>query len=403
MTLSKDDHSKLAGTISARTGERHRDHEWPRPESIPIYQTSVFTFDDVDDVLEYYADKPPGRYLYSRNGNPNVVSMQEVVAQLEHAESACASASGMGAISAAIMAACNAGDHVLLSREIYGGTLVLLRTLLQRFSISVSLADFTNLSEVVASLTPSTRLIIGESITNPLLSVVDIKRLAELAHDAGALLMIDNTFATPIVIRPIEFGADIVVHSATKYLGGHSDVSGGVICGSRAFIEQASHVITTLGSNLAPFDAWLIARGIKTLPLRFKQQCHNAETLAKWFHDDERVQSVYYPALSTHTTYQLAKKQFDEQLYGAIVTIGLKGDKKVVNSFMRATPSLPFAPSLAGVTTSLSHPWTTSHRGFTEQERLAFGITEGLIRISVGVENVQDLIEEINAGLIATT
>ncbi len=400
--MQQHDHNKQASTISARTGERHHDHEWPRPESMPIYQTSVFTFDDVDDVLEYYTDRPPGRYLYSRNGNPNVVSMQEIVAQLEHAENACASASGMGAISSAIMATCSAGDHVLLSREIYGGTLVLLRTLLHRFSITVSLADFTNLSEVVSSLTPATRLIIGESITNPLLSVMDIKALADIAHDAGALLMIDNTFATPIVVRPIELGADIVVHSATKYLGGHSDVSGGVICGSNAFIEQANHVIATLGSNLAPFDAWLIARGIKTLPLRFKQQCLNAQTLAKWLANDERLQHVYYPALSTHSTHHLAKNQFAEELYGAIVTIGLKGNKDAVNAFMRAAPSLPFAPSLAGVTTSLSHPWTTSHRGFTEQERLAFGITEGLIRISVGVENIQDLIEEINDGLIAT-
>lgn len=386
-------------TASARTATHNHASEWPRPETQPIYQTSVFTFTDVDDVMEYYQDRPAGRYLYSRNGNPNVSAVEASVAALEGAEAACFSASGMGAISAAVMALCSASDTVLVSQDIYGGTLVFLRQVLAQFDVRVLLADFTDLTAVGDALARgSVRLLIAESLTNPLMRVPDLQGLADLAHAAGAQLMVDNTFATPLALRPLAYGADLVAHSATKYMGGHSDVSGGVICGRAQLVERIRSVITAVGSNLSPFDAWLIARGLKTLPLRFAKQCANATELAAFFAAQPAIQATWHPSLASHPEHARAKATLDGY-FGAIVTIHLKDDLAVVNRFMRAIPEIPFAPSLAGVTTSLSHPWTTSHRGFSEEERRAFGISEGLIRVSVGIEHAKDLLQEFGRAL----
>ncbi len=391
---------KHSDTISARIGQHLHDEEWPRPEVMPIYQTSVFTFTDVDDVVEYYEQKPPGRYLYSRNGNPNVTAVERAIADLEGAPAASASASGMGAISSAIIAICKTGDHVLMAREIYGGTLVLLRGVLARYGVTLSLVDATDLAAVQSALTDHTALVIAESISNPLLSVTDIAGLAEVTHQAGAKLLIDNTFATPLSIQPLALGADLVVHSATKYFGGHSDVSGGVVCGSQELIEGVRSVVATVGANLSPFDAWLIARSIKTLSLRFRRQCDTALQLAQWLEAEQLVREVFYPGLEQHPHYSLAKASLNS-LFGAIISIRLRDDLATVNRFMRALPSIPFAPSLASVVTTLSHPWTTSHRGFTEEERLAFGITPGLIRLSIGTEHVEDLKNELGIALTA--
>ncbi|MCY0877013.1 MAG: aminotransferase class I/II-fold pyridoxal phosphate-dependent enzyme [Firmicutes bacterium] len=394
-------HSWHSETASARTAKTDPEAEWPRPETQPIYQTSVFTFTDVDDVMEYYASRPAGRYLYSRNGNPNVTAVEDAVATLEGAEAACFSASGMGAISAAVMAMCQAGDNVLVSQDIYGGTLVFLRQVLASYQVKVTLADFTDLASVAAILAESTvRLLIAESLTNPLMRVPDIGRLADLAHSRGAVLLIDNTFATPLAVHPLALGADLVAHSATKYMGGHSDVSGGVVCGSLSQIDRVRAVITAVGSNLSPSDAWLIARGLKTLPLRFAKQCTNATQLASFFAAHPAVHATWHPSLTSHPEHAHAKATL-QGYYGAIVTIQLADDIAVVNRFMRALPEIPFAPSLAGVTTSLSHPWTTSHRGFSEDERRAFGISEGLVRVSVGIEHIDDLLQEFGRGLAA--
>lgn len=385
-------------TQSARIGDRDFDAEWPRPETQPIYQTSVFTFSDIDDVLEYYEDRPSGRYLYSRNGNPNVTTLETSLSQLEEAEAACFAASGMGVISAAIMAVCKAGDRVLISQDIYGGTLVFLRNVLAQYNVQVALTDFTDIRAVRQELATRTALLIAESLTNPLLRVPDIGALAALAHEHGALLLVDNTFATPLAIRPLSLGADLVAHSATKYLGGHSDVGGGGVCGKAELIDRVRAVIAAVGANLAPFDAWLIARGMKTLPLRFAKACDNATSLAAFFAVQPAVQAVWHPSRPDHPEHARALAILNGY-YGAIVTIRLADDFEVVNRFMRALPSIPFAPSLAGVTTTLSHPWTTSHRGFSETERRAFGISVGLVRISIGIEHSLDLQQEFQTAL----
>lgn len=391
-------HQKHPETRNARTGERNRAEEWPRPETQPIYQTSVFTFDDIEDVLSYYGERPPGRFLYSRNGNPNVATLDVALAEMESAEAACFSSSGMGAISAAVMAVCRSGDCVLVSQDIYGGTLVFLRNVLANFQVAVALADFTDLEAVQAAMTPAVRLLIAESITNPLLRVPDIAALASVAKAYGALLLVDNTFATPLGMQPITLGADLVVHSATKYMGGHSDVSGGGVCGSALLIERVRAVITAVGSNLAPFDAWLIARGLKTMPLRFSKACENAEALAAFFANSPVIQKVWHPSLIEHPEHARAQTLLHGYT-GAIVTIHLPDKLEQVSRFMRALPSIPFAPSLAGVSTTLSHPWTTSHRGFSEEERRLYGISEGLVRVSVGIEHIEDLRKEFGDAL----
>lgn len=380
-------------TAGARADAPRGYRETPRPETMPIYQTSVFSFADVDDVTEYHESRPAGRYLYTRNGNPNVDTLAESVAAWEQADAACAAASGMGAISGVLFALCRAGDHILLSRDIYGGTFVLARTILERFGVTVSTADLSDASEVERAVTARTSLIVAESIANPLLQVADIPALADAAHERGALLMIDNTFATPFLCRPLALGADLVVHSATKYIGGHSDVSAGAVCGAGELVARVQQAIVTVGASLSPFEAWLAVRGVKTFHLRMERQCANALHLAKTLALDGRVQ-VHYPGLPSHPQHRLAQERLGGH-FGAIVTIRLPGGGDQVNRFMNALPDIPFAPSLAGVRTTLSHPWTTSHRGFPEEDRLASGITPGLVRISVGIEEPGDLTNEI--------
>lgn len=384
-------------TAGARADAPHRVREAPRPETMPIYQTSVFSFVDVDDVMDYYEEHPPGRYLYTRNGNPNVDVLAESVAAWEKAPAACAAASGMGAISGALLALCQTGDHILMSRDIYGGTFVLAHTILERFGVTLSTADLSDTAAAKRAITPRTRLIVAESIANPLLQVADIRALAGLSRQQGALLLIDNTFATPLLCRPLLEGADLTVHSATKYIGGHSDVSAGVVCGNEDLVARVRQAIATVGATLSPFDAWLAVRGVKTLHLRMERQCDNALRLSEALAADGRVK-VHYPGLPSHPQHRLAQERFAGR-FGAIVTICLPDDIEQVNRFMNALPDIPFAPSLAGVRTTLSHPWTTSHRGFSEEQRTACGITPGLVRISVGIEHPDDLTSEIRSAI----
>ncbi|KUO95542.1 trans-sulfuration enzyme family protein [Ferroacidibacillus organovorans] len=388
---------KHLATRAARLDETHLHGEAPRPEVTPIYQSSVYRFDDTCDVLEYYEAKPNGRYLYGRNGHPNSTVLENALAALENASGAVSAASGMGAISAAVLSVCAAGDHVILSQDIYGGTLVLLRTVLARFGVSMSLLDLTDEPTLKRALERKTKLVIGESIANPLLTILDIAKTAEICHRFGALLMIDNTFATPALITPLSLGADIVVHSTTKYMGGHSDVSGGVVCANDPLIEEIRQTSVAIGTAQTPFDAWLVARGVKTLSLRVEKQCENATKLAAFLVALSCCE-VIHPSLATHPGHELAKHQFHNR-YGAMLSIRVPDDLVIVDEIMHRLPSIPFAPSLAGVTTTLSHPYTTSHRGFTEEERSAFGITRGLIRISVGIEDIADLTSEFAEAL----
>jgi len=366
----------------------------PQQESskaTPIYQTSVFAFPGLEEVEQYYEGER--QYLYTRNGNPNQAELAAAVASLEEAESGVSAASGMGAIMAGLLAVLQPGDHLLVSHEIYGGTYALLHKELSRFQIEMETVDLTRIQSLKDYVRPTTRLFYMETITNPLLTVADMPRWLKEARELGLVTMVDNTFATPYLVRPVRYGADLVVHSATKYIGGHSDVTAGVLVGRRELIKRATEIVVNFGASLSPFEAWLTARGLKTLAVRMERQCENARRVADFLRGHPAVQTVYYPSES-------ATVFFHRPLQGAMVSFTLRDEEKIYD-FYRSMTWIKFAPSLAGVETSVSHPVTTSHRAFSEEQRLATGITKGLVRLSVGIEAWEDIVAELQAALVS--
>ncbi|MFY0544295.1 trans-sulfuration enzyme family protein [Brevibacillus sp. H7] len=358
-------------------------------KATPIYQTSVFAFPGLEEVEQYYAGERD--YLYTRNGNPNQTELADAVATLEQAEKGVSAASGMGAIMAGLLAVLKPGDHILASHEIYGGTYALLHKELSRFHIELECIDLTRLSTLTEHVRPNTRMLFLETITNPLLTVVDMPFWIKEAKNHGLIVMIDNTFATPYLVRPIAFGADLVVHSATKYIGGHSDVTAGVLVGRGDLIDRAREIVVNYGASLSPFEAWLTARGLKTLALRMERQCDNAKQVAAFLCTHPAVKATYYPDEKSASFFHHRKQ-------GAMVSFCLADESKIYH-FYRSLNWIKLAPSLAGVETSVSHPVTTSHRAFTEEQRQATGITMGLVRLSVGIEAVEDIIQELNQAL----
>ncbi|WP_338463443.1 PLP-dependent aspartate aminotransferase family protein [Brevibacillus borstelensis] len=359
-------------------------------KATPIYQTSVFAFSSLEDVERYYAGE--GGFLYTRNGNPNQHELADTVARLEEAEAGVSAASGMGAIMAGLLSVLGPGDHVLASHEIYGGTYHLLFHELAKLGISAEGIDLNRLDSLDKHIRSNTKLFFMETITNPLLTVVDMPYWIQQAKSYGLTVMVDNTFATPYLVQPTLFGADLVVHSATKYIGGHSDVTAGVLVGSKELIERARQVIVNYGASLSPFEAWLTARGLKTLALRMEKQCDNASRVAQFLKDHPAVKETLYPD-AEHTAFFVRPKQ------GAMVSFTLADESRVYN-FYRSLRWIKLAPSLAGVETSVSHPVTTSHRALSEEQRSASGITMGLVRLSVGIEAAEDIMEELNRALL---
>ncbi|MBC6607090.1 aminotransferase class I/II-fold pyridoxal phosphate-dependent enzyme [Hymenobacter sp. BT188] len=368
------------------------------PKITPIYQTSVFKFEDLDGIAQYF-DEPGSRYMYSRNGNPNSDELAEAVNRLESGQGAIATGSGMAAILAAILAYCEAGDHVLCAADIYGGSAVLLNLELSRLGISVSYVPFEELYDLKPHLQSRTRLLLAETMSNPLLRVVDLKALAEECHQHGVKLVIDNTFATPLLTRPIEYGADITLHSVTKYLAGHSDVTAGVVVAATTeTVARLRQIGMTLGLTLSPMESWLAVRGLKTLRLRVKEHSSNAQAIAEMLDRHPVVQEVNYPGLPSHAEHQLAARQGGTQ-FGGMLSFRLPDDENLVNQFMRRSLRFPFAPSLAGVDSSLSHPLSTSHRSLSPEQQQRLGITVGLVRLSVGIELKEELIADLEQAL----
>ncbi|WP_017470711.1 trans-sulfuration enzyme family protein [Amphibacillus jilinensis] len=343
----------------------------------PIYQTTAFKFKDLEDIEKFYqGDKD---YLYSRVGNPNTDELGAAVALLEHADAGVAASSGLAAILIGVLSLAKAGDHVIASKDIYGGTYELFTTELDDFGIEVSFVDFTDHQAIVSAITNKTTLIYSESITNPLLRVEDIETIAKLAKQYQLKTMIDNTFATPYLIQPLDLGIDLVVHSATKYLGGHSDVTAGVVVGDQESIEKVKRKAINLGTTLSPFEAWLACRGLKTLDVRMERQVRNARKLADALAANPAVGCVYYPSHAS------------EKGNGAIVTIDLTGFCDTA-TFFKGLDWVKIVPTLAGVETSVSYPQTTSHRALSLEVQEQLGITDGLVRISVGIESIDDII-----------
>lgn len=343
----------------------------------PIYQTTAFAFRDLEDLEGFYHGK--SNYLYTRVGNPNSDELAAAVANIEGAPAGVATSSGISAILAGILSVVKAGDHIVATNDIYGGTYQLLSSELKDFGIDVTFVSFENAEEIEKNIRENTKLLYTESVTNPLLRVENIDRVVEIAKKHNLLSMVDNTFATPYLINPYVKGVDIVVHSATKYIGGHSDVTAGVVVGHADLVAKARTKVVNLGLNLNPFEGWLGVRGIKTLSVRMERHVSNAQRLANALKDHPGVNKVYYPEFVS------------EKGNGAIVTIDISG-KCDVSTFFKSLSWIKIVATLAGVETSVSYPIGTSHRNLPSEMRENLGINDGVIRISVGIEDADDII-----------
>ncbi|MFC7321144.1 trans-sulfuration enzyme family protein [Halobacillus campisalis] len=353
-------------------------------KATPIYQTSAFTFKDLDHLESYYSGDTP--YLYTRENNPNTDELGRTVANLEAAPAGVAASSGISAIMAGILSIAESGDHIVAAEDLYGGTHHLITKQLASFGIEYTMVSFSDLEAVEQAIKPNTKLIYTESISNPFLRVEDIEGLVKLAKERGLKTMVDNTFATPYLLQPYTMGVDLVAHSATKYIGGHSDVTSGVVVGHEDLIDNAKKKVIGLGTNLSPFEAWLTQRGSKTLALRMKQQSSNAEQLASALKEDEGVERVYYP------------EQVSDRGKGAIVTIKLNQSVNL-ESFFKSLGWIKIAPTLAGVETTVSYPIRTSHRSLTDEERDKVGIDDYVVRLSIGIEEAEDIIAQFKKAI----
>jgi len=373
-----------------------------RPLGTPVYRTAGFSFSSAQEYAAVLGDQIPG-YSYSRIDNPTVDAFARAVAALEGANlqrwpAAQAFASGMAAISGVFLSFARAGAHVVASAAIYGGTYSLLRNVLSRFGVDTEFVDIADLDVVSAAMRSATRIVFAETIANPTTAVADLKRLAEIAHERGALLVIDSTLAPPVICRPLEHGADLVVHSATKYIGGHSDVTGGVVTGALELITQIRATRIDTGGSLSPDDAFQLRRGLETLPVRVRRQCATASVFAATMAKHPAVAYVDYPGLPTHPGHDLARRLFDAGpegvRFGAIVTVTPYGGREAGLAFASRLRLAAAASSLGGTHTVVSHVASTTHRQLDERALGAAGIDAGAVRFSIGLEDADDLISD---------
>jgi cystathionine beta-lyase/cystathionine gamma-synthase len=360
-----------------------------RPISVPIYQTSGFVFED-PAVFADGMGRPDGAFVYGRLSNPTVRSLEEAVAGLEGGVAAVATGSGMGAINSVLLGLLKSGDHVIAQTALYGGTAYVFADLEARYGIEVTYVHEADPAAVRAAVRPSTKVLYLETIANPMTQVADLPGMSAAAREAGVVTVVDNTFASPILCRPIEHGADVVVHSTTKYLSGHTDVLGGVAVFATSELHRKiwSYALE-LGATADPFAAWLTLRGIQTLPLRMDRHCSNTRLLATRLTDHPAVSAVHWPGLPSHPSYDVAAKLMPD--FGGVFSFDLAGGRAAGEAFMRSVRLALLAPSLGGVETLLLHPATTSHRSLSAAELAAAGIGEGTIRVAVGIEHHEDL------------
>lgn len=365
----------------------------------PIYQTSTFVFDNAEQGGRRFALEEGG-YIYTRLGNPTNTQLEEKVALLEGAEACVSTASGIGAITSALWTALKAGDHVVASKTLYGCTYAMFNHGISRYGVEITFVDAANLDEVKAAMRENTKVVYLETPANPDLKLVDIEAVSKVAHETeGCIVMVDNTFCTPYIQRPLELGADVVVHSATKYLNGHGDVIAGFVVGKLDFINQVRlfGIKDMTGSVLSPFDAYLIIRGMKTLQIRMDRHCKNAMEVAKFLESHENVTKINYPGLESFPQYELAKKQMD--LPGGMIAFEVKGGLEAGKKLLNSLELCVLAVSLGDCETLIQHPASMTHSPYTQEERAEAGISEGLIRISVGLEDVEDIIADLKQGL----
>jgi cystathionine gamma-synthase len=394
-----DDHEPLKdpgfSTLSVWAGEESRDF-WNRSTQVPVVHSVSYGYHDLDEWYEVALGKQAG-HIYSRNTNPTVDVFEEKVRQLEGAESATSFSTGMAAISNTLFALLSPGDRVVSVKDTYGGTNEIFAKFLPRFNIEATLCDTTDHEAIEREVAKGCKILYLETPTNPTLKVVDLARLAIAGHQVGAIVVVDNTFATPINTNPLQLGADLVLHSATKFLGGHADALAGVICGSERLIEPIFRYREITGATLHPMSAYLMIRGLKTLALRIERQNENALTIARFLKSHPFVQDVYYPGLETHQNHAIAKKQM--RGFGGVLSFILDGDFDAVRTFLPRLHYAHIAANLGAVETVAGPPRTTSHVEVTPEQRAAMGIPESLIRYSVGIEDVDTLIADLTQAL----
>jgi cystathionine gamma-synthase len=383
-----------SGTRAVWAGEA--ESLWERATQVPVVHSVSFGYGDVDEWLAVAQGRRPG-HIYSRNTNPTVHAFEEKVRLLEGAESATSFATGMAAVSSTMFALLAPGDRVVSIKDCYGGTSKIFAEFLPRFGIEVVQCDTQNAAMIESQIARGCRILYLESPTNPTLSIVDIARLAAAAHSVGATVVVDNTFATPINQNPLSLGADLVLHSATKFLGGHADALGGVIVGSQELIARIYHFREINGATLHPESAYLLLRGMKTLHLRIRQQNASALAIARFLSKHPKVSSVFYPGLDAHPNHEVAKRQM--RGFGGVLSFLLDGGFDAVRAFLPRLEWAHLAANLGAVETVVGPPATTSHVENTPEERRALGIPEGLVRYSVGIEDTDDLIADLTNAL----
>lgn len=363
----------------------------------PIFQTSTFVFDSAEQGERRFAGEEDG-YIYSRLQNPTVKIFEERMAFLEKGEKALAFASGMAAVSATLFALIKSGDHILCSQGLYGCTFGLLQFLEEKFHVEHDFSKMETKEELEREIRDNTACIYVETPINPTMKLVDLEMVASVAKKKGIPVVVDNTFSTPYLQRPLELGCDVVVHSATKYIGGHGDVIGGVVVGKEELIDQMA--VTTrkdIGGVLSPFDAWLMLRGLQTMPVRLDRHCENARQLSQFLKNHPKVDQVFYPGDPENEQYSLMKKQMDQP--GAMISFSLKGTKKTAQQFMNDLQLVKIAVSLGDTVTLIQHPATMTHAVVPEKERRDMGIGDTLLRLSVGLEAWEDIREDLAQAL----
>ncbi len=382
-------------TLAVRAGQ-HRSPEAEHGE--PLFFTSSYVFRSAADAAARFAGDVPGN-VYSRYTNPTVRTFEERIAALEGAEQAVATSSGMSAILASVMALCSAGDHILVSRSVFGATVTLFEKYFKRFGIQVDYVPLTDLTAWEQAFKPNTKLLFVESPSNPLAELVDISALAELAHAKAAWLVVDNCFCTPVLQKPLALGADIVIHSATKFIDGQGRCLGGVVAGRAEQMKEVLGFLRTAGPTMSPFNAWVFLKGLETLRIRMLAHCASAQALAQWLEQQPMVSRVYYAGLASHPQHELAKRQ--QTGFGAVVSFEVVGGKDAAWRFIDATRLISITANLGDTKTTITHPATTTHGRLSPQDRAAAGISDSLIRLAIGLEDVVDLQADLARGLAA--
>lgn len=381
-------------TQAVRAGHK-RTHE--DEHSIPIFATSSYVFDSAEQASLRFTGKQPGN-IYSRFTNPTVTAFQERLALMEKGERCLAFSSGMAAILVVGMALLKAGDHVVCSRSVFGNTVLTFQNYFGKFGVTTDFVNLTDLAAWEAAIKSNTRFLFLETPSNPLIEIADIRALADLAHKHGCLLVVDNVFCTPVLQQPLALGADLVVQSTTKYIDGQGRCVGGAVIGSEELIEKDIYpYLRTGGATMSPFNAWVFLSGLETLAIRMKAHCDNAFALAKWLEQHPSVEKVHYPGLTSHAQHELAKRQ--QSHFGGVVSFELAGGKEHAWRLIDATRMLSITANLGDVKTTITHPATTTHGRLSEEARAEAGIKGSLVRVSVGLEDLEDIKSDLSNGL----